>query len=414
MNPLCQPRLCGRALNHQLSKQVRSRLSQRRNRFCELAPWFSTITREAHTHAAAELARYGPDDAELARMQFVMRTTEKALGLLGFLASSIVLDATRVVAQGRFATRPLPRALARAAETGIGPVESEMRNVDYRVDELVTLKISYLRGTLRSTRPNEAPWFDDPTSFDIALDSAIVAITPRSLTALLNTYVFNYPGTDIKKLEVSIEGNELVQTGVLDKAITLPFRIRSSISVTPDGRLRLHPTHVKVAGLGVRGIMNFFGIELQNMVKVKGGRGVEVVKDDFLLSPESLLPPPRIKGRVRSVQVANGVVLQTLVGTTSRAVPRMSPPTNVRNYMLYQGRVLRFGKLTMNATDLQIVDGDQKDPFDFFLGKLNDQLVAGASRNLRDYGLVTTMPDYGDLVARNTRTSAGTVVPKKP
>ena len=155
--------------------------------------------------------------------------------------------------------------------------------------------------------------------------------------------------------------------------------------------------------------MNLFGIELQNMVKVKGGRGVEVDKDDFLISVEGLLPPPRIKGRVRSVQIANGVMVQTLVANTPRTVPRMTPATNAKNYMLYQGRVLKFGKLTMNATDLQIVDGDQKDPFDFFLGKLNDQLVAGSSRNLRDYGLLTTMPDYDDLNARTTRTSAGTV-----
>lgn len=331
----------------------------------------------------------------------------KSALIAAILTAGVTVNATTVVGQGRFG-RPLPRALARAAETGIGPVESEMRNVDYRVDERVTLSISYLRGTLRSTRPNEPPWFDDPTSFDISLDSAVVAITPQSLTALLNTYVFSYPGSDIKKLEVKIEGSQLVQTGVLDKAINLPFRIKSNISVTPDGRLRLHPTNVKVAGLGVRGLMNFLGIQLQNMVKVKGGRGVEVVKDDFLLSPESLLPAPRIKGRVRSVQVTNGVVLQTLVAKSPRNVPRMSPATNVRNYMLYQGRVLKFGKLTMNATDLQIVDGDQKDPFDFFLGRLNDQLVAGSSRNLRDYGLVTTMPDFNDLKTARASATAST------
>ena len=340
---------------------------------------------------------------------------KRALIAAFVLAAGTIPATTLVAAQGRFSARPVaavPRALARAAETGIGPVEAEMRNVDYRVDDKVTLKIEYLRGALRNTRPNEAPWFDDPTSFDIAIDSARVSITPQSLTAMLNTYVFNYPGSDIKKLEVKIEGNQLVQTGVLDKAINLSFRIKSNISVTPDGRLRLHPTNVRVAGLGVRGLMNFFGIELQNMVKVKGGRGVEVEKDDFLLSVESLLPPPRIKARVRSVQVANGLVLQTLMGATPRTVPRMTPATNARNYMLYQGRVLRFGKLTMNATDLQIVDGDQSDPFDFFLGKLNDQLVAGTSRNLRDYGLLTTMPDYGDIAARTTRTSTGTVAPK--
>lgn len=343
-------------------------------------------------------------------MQFSKRA-EQSIVLLG---AALFIDATTLVAQGRFTARPLPRALARAAETGVGPVEAEMRNVDYRVDENVTLKISYLRGTLQNTRPNEPPWFDDPTSFDIVLDSAIVTLTPQSLTAMLNTYVFNYPGSDIKHLEIKIEGTELVQTGILDKALNVPFKIRSQVSVTPDGRMRLHPTNVKVLGIGMRRIMKAFGLDLEKMVKVKGGRGVEVDKNDFLISVEALLPPPRVKGRVRSVQVANGVMTQTLVAKTTRTVPHLSPAADARNYMLYQGRVLRFGKLTMNATDLQIVDGDQKDPFDFFLAHLNDQLVAGTSRNLRDYGLITTMPDYSDIKASATRTSAGSVARQKP
>jgi hypothetical protein len=312
-------------------------------------------------------------------------------------------SASSLIAQPRFSARPLPRALARAAETGVGPVESEMRNVDFHVDDQVILNISYLRGQLRGTRANEPPWFDDPTSFDIAIDSAVVAITPSSLTALLNKYVFNYPGADIKKLNVRVEGSQLVQTGVLDKAINLPFTIKSQLSVTPDGRLRLHPTSVRVGGIGVRRLMGMLGIELENMVKVRAGRGVEIDKDDFILNPEMLLPPPRIKSRVRSVQVVNGQVIQTLASRTPRTVPKLLPAQRVRNYMFYQGRVLRFGKLTMQATDLQIVDADQKDPFDFFLARLNDQLTAGWSRNLTDYGLVTTMPDFGDLKSKKAK-----------
>ena len=65
--------------------------------------------------------------------------------------------------------------------------------------------------------------------------------------------------------------------------------------------------------------------------------------------------------------------------------------------MFYRGNVLRFGKLTMADADLQIVDADPKDPFDFYLSHLNDQLVAGESRNQPDLGLKTTMPDYADL-----------------
>jgi hypothetical protein len=65
--------------------------------------------------------------------------------------------------------------------------------------------------------------------------------------------------------------------------------------------------------------------------------------------------------------------------------------------MFYRGKVLRFGKLTMMDADLQIVDSDPDDPFDFDLAHLNEQLVAGESRNQPDFGLVTVMPDYGDI-----------------
>ena len=68
--------------------------------------------------------------------------------------------------------------------------------------------------------------------------------------------------------------------------------------------------------------------------------------------------------------------------------------------MFYRGRVLRFGKLTMEDADLQIVDADPDDPFDVSLAHLNQQLVAGSSRNQKDFGLVTTMPDYGDMLKK--------------
>jgi hypothetical protein len=35
--------------------------------------------------------------------------------------------------------------------------------------------------------------------------------------------------------------------------------------------------------------------------------------------------------------------------------------------MFYRGKILRFGKLTMVDSDLQIVDDDPSDPFDFYL-----------------------------------------------
>ena len=298
-------------------------------------------------------------------------------------------------------TEELPAVLARASEATPGPVEAEMRHVLYRVDDQVVLQIEYLRGALLPTTKSP-PWFDDPASFRIAIDSGEVAISPASLTALLNRYVFNYHGTPLKDLTVTIEDGELKQHGTLHKGVDLPFTIRSMLAVTPDGRLRLHPTSVKVLGIGVKGLMKTFGIELEGLVKVQQGRGVEIEDNDFILAPSGLLPPPRIAGRLTAVRLQPDAIVQTFGGSAREGHREKLHPsdTSARNYMFYRGRVLRFGKLTMEDADLQIVDADPSDPFDFSLAHINRQLVAGSSRNQTDFGLVTTMPDYGDMLKK--------------
>jgi hypothetical protein len=65
--------------------------------------------------------------------------------------------------------------------------------------------------------------------------------------------------------------------------------------------------------------------------------------------------------------------------------------------MWYRGGVLRFGKLTMNDTDMRLIDADPSDPFDFFPDHYKDQLVAGYSKTTATGGLLVYMPDYAKL-----------------
>jgi hypothetical protein len=51
----------------------------------------------------------------------------------------------------------------------------------------------------------------------------------------------------------------------------------------------------------------------------------------------------------------------------------------------------------MTATDLELVDMDPSDPFDFSVEHWNDQLVAGYSKTTAARGLKAHMPDYNDL-----------------
>jgi hypothetical protein len=271
-------------------------------------------------------------------------------------------------------------------------VAVQMRHVDFHVDSTVVLHIEYLRGELQPTSPKHSPYFDDKHSFTLGIDSARIGITPRGLSDLLNRYTFAYPGSPLRRLTVSIEKGRIKQQGTMRG---ISFTTLSDLTLTPQGELRLHPTSIKAAGIGVGGLMKFFGLHLDKLVKLKGSRGVRIQKNDFFLSPPALLPPPTVKGRVGGVEVSDSEIVQVFqppAGTEVR--PLSVPDPKAANYMYYRGNILRFGKLTMHDTDLLILDAVPEDPFDFFLDEYKAQLVAGYSRTRADEGLTVVMQDY--------------------
>lgn len=268
-----------------------------------------------------------------------------------------------------------------------------MHNINFHLGKGIELRVADLSGHLVSHTTNP-PAFDDVESYVVEIDTARVSMTPESLTNLMNNYVFAYEGAPLKNLKITIEGSELHQSGTLVKGIGVPFSLRATIAAT-DGKIRIHPTSMKAAGFLPKGLLDFFGLELERLVKLNRGTGVTLQGDDVLLDPERLLPPPRIRGRLTRAWIENGLVVEQF-GSAGKALA-LAPPKGFTNYMYYRGGRLRFGKLTMDDTDLLLVDDDPKDPFDFSPEQYNDQLVAGYSKNTRSHGLITHLPDLNDL-----------------
>jgi hypothetical protein len=278
-----------------------------------------------------------------------------------------------------------------------------MRHVMLHLGYGADLRVDDLRGRLES-RTGQPPSFDDIESYLVRLDYGQIAMASASMANVMNQYVFAAPDAPLKKLTVSIEGQELVQTGVLKKGISVPFKIRASIAVTPDGRLRIHPTSLKAAGFVSKRVLDFFGLQLARLVRLKDTRGVAIDGDDLLLSPQEMLPPPRIQGRLTHASLEGGqIVLQFGDGAAHGVEP---PVRSAVNYMYYRGGTLRFGRLTMTDTDLLLLDDDPGDPFDFDPHRYVDQLVAGYSKTTRGGGLIVHMPDADDLVRGGPRTTS--------
>jgi hypothetical protein len=282
------------------------------------------------------------------------------------------------------------------------PVNAAFRNVHLHVDPSIVLEIRHIDGALLSTVPDQPPVFDDQRSFTLRIDSGVVAMSPEGLSDLLNHYVFAYDGAPLKNLKISIVNGQLHQEGTLHKGVNVPFAIDADISATPDGRIRLHPTKVKAAGLPTGGLMKLFGIELDELIKLKQTPGVQIQDNDFLLAPDRLLPAPKIAGHLTRVLIDGNRIVETFgTGTVAKITP---PDPRARNFMYYRGGTLRFGKLTMSDADMQLIDANPRNPFEFFPERYIVQLVAGYSKNTLSGGLKVYMPDYTDAARTQPRT----------
>jgi hypothetical protein len=280
-----------------------------------------------------------------------------------------------------------------------GRVHSEMRNVVYHFTDSITVHIIHLEGELVPTVSGGMPVFDDATSFNLAIRSAEISITLDALANSLNQFAFAALDSPIKSVRISTVGSKIKIQGRLHSKGDLPFETEGSLSVTPEGDIRVHAEKVKAAHLPLKGIMDLLGETVAKLIDTRKVRGVRAEKDDLILSPAELFPPPHIQGRLTSIAIRGNEVVQQY----GKASTKMNSMKISGNYMAYRGEHLRFGKLTMSDTDLTLIDLDPQDPLDFYLDHYQDQLVAGYTKSTPNYGLRAYFRDYNKLTPKQKR-----------
>jgi hypothetical protein len=279
------------------------------------------------------------------------------------------------------------------AEAVSQPVDVEMQNVDLHLTPEISVHIHHLRGRFVAQGERQIPYLDDPRSYRVTVQSGEVAIDLESLNAMMARALTGH--SNVRRLEISLDDQgRLRQKGAVTKGINVPFDVKARPSVTADGRVRVHAESVKGFGLPVNPLLKAFRIGMDDLLNVEPGRGIIVEGNDLLLDPARLLPPPALEGAITSVRVERGMLVQTF---GSGASQRLAPKATAKNYIYWRGGQLTFGKLTMTETDLELVDDDPNDPFDFSVDRWNEQLVAGYSKVTATRGLKAHMKDFDDL-----------------
>jgi len=265
-------------------------------------------------------------------------------------------------------------------------VRTEMHNVMYHFTDEITVHIRDLLGQLIPDNPEGPVIFDDKDSFPLRIDGAEIAMGTDALSSVLNQRVFGASDAPLKQLAITAHGNVLTVKGKVH-----------SKGATDDGEIRIHTQKIKAAHLPVKGMMDLLGVKIANLISTEKVRGIRVEGDDLLIDVQQILPPPRIEGRVTSVRI-EGPQLVQVFGTLPKDGGRARKIVGTHgNYMAYRGARLQFGTLMMSDADMILIDMDPKDPFDFFLDRYKDQLVAGYSKTTPENGLRVYMPDFNKL-----------------
>jgi hypothetical protein len=312
---------------------------------------------------------------------------------LAILVSACSSDRAPAASAANASATPAP-APAAAARPAKAPVQIEMKNVRLHADDGIVLEVRHLRGEMISRTAGQPPVFDDQRSYVLKVFRGDVSMDMASLTNLMNRHIFAYDHAPLSDITVEIDEGQLKMKAKLHKGVPIPISMKADVVATPDGRMRLQTEKVSAVSIPAKKLMGLFGLELDDVVSLKR-RGIEAQDNDIVIAPGQVLPPPEIDGRLTRVAIVDGRLQQTFGGAK---VSELSPPDPTsRNYIYFSGSDIRFGKLTMSGADLQLIDNDPKDAFDFFPARYSRQLVAGYSKNTPQGGLKTYMPDYEDL-----------------
>jgi len=296
------------------------------------------------------------------------------------------------------------------AKTNDGAVKAEFHNVMFHLTREAAALLQSVSGELWPVGKYDMPVFDDKGSFELHVSQGTVSITPDALASVLNSYVFARSDAPLKDISIKMKGGRLIIKGKLHTKGDLPFETAGEISVDDDGRLRLHSEKVKALKVPVKKVMALFGIELANIINTSKIPGMDTDKNDVIVDLATLLPPPHIRGRIASARLEpNAIVVAYRAAKTnaSSGTAERDDASLSGNYMLFRGHRVKFGKLTMEDTDLAVIDLDPQDPLDWYQDRYKDQLIGGTARVTEKFGLRTYVKDFAKLPKRPADKSSG-------
>jgi hypothetical protein len=283
-------------------------------------------------------------------------------------------------------------------------IHVHMEHVLFRVMDNVVLQISSLDGVLAPSRRNTVVSLDDKNSFSLKVGTATTSISSTDLAALANSFILPRANTPLKNLSLTFNPGQSIQVkGDFHKVVDVPFSATATMSVTPDGNMRMHLSDMKVAGVIHQNVLDAMGIKISKVAQPKRKQSFQIVGNDIVFPIDQMFPPPHVSGHLKDINIS-GNQLNLVFGTDKQRAGQAqsaadNPPVAAGNYIYFRGGTMKFALLTMSPVDLELVPlkPDRGKLFEFSVDQYYQQLVTGYSKSLPNKGLLVYMTDDRDI-----------------
>jgi hypothetical protein len=289
-----------------------------------------------------------------------------------------------------------------AKEGGIG-TNLLLRNVHFCWSRQICVDTRQLTATAYPLDRGNTVVFDDIKSFMMKVHNASVLISPRTLEGMFNESVFNYPGSNLRDLKVTISqgennkneagDNRIQLNGSLKYFLWIPFEMDTDLKVDrKSNTLVISVKTLKVFGfIPATWLIDFNPFNLQKLLPLPPNKHLTISKNLMMVKPFGLFPPPRLDGQMTDIRVTPRLIQLQFSGTD----PAFSniPQAGASNYIYLQGGNAQFGRIRMLDAQAQVLDKNESNYFSFsLLGYLN-YLPLSQVQLLDSGGAVLRMPD---------------------
>lgn len=240
--------------------------------------------------------------------------------------------------------------------------------------------------------------FDDLKSFILQVHNGTARISPKTLQGMFNESVFNYPGSTLRNLTVTIrkagQSNRITLAGSLKYFLWIPFEMDTNLKVDQaSNTLVISVFKLTVFGfIPATWLIELKPFNLEKLLTLPPNRYLTVHQNLMMVKPFGLFPPPRINGKMSGITVLPSMIQLSFTGKEPAF-----PDALQNDSILLQGGNTQFGRIRIMNADVKVQDLNSNDVFRFSLLNYLDYLPKSQVKLGSDGSVRLTMPDNNSI-----------------